>query len=43
MGILALPFGILSCYGLYKYLAYKWELSVETSNEIDFIGQDQEE
>lgn len=36
-GIVMLPFGILSCYLLYKYLEKTWKKN-KPDNEIDKIG-----
>lgn len=39
-GILMLPFGILSCYLLYKYLEKTWEKNKPNPNKmIDEIGR----
>lgn len=37
LGILMLPFGVLTCYLLYKYLEKTWEKN-KPENEIDKIG-----
>jgi uncharacterized membrane protein HdeD (DUF308 family) len=37
LGVMMLPFGILSCYLLYKYLDKTWEKNLPV-NEIDQIG-----
>ncbi|GAB4162622.1 MAG: hypothetical protein Tsb0033_21780 [Winogradskyella sp.] len=37
LGLLMLPFGILSCYILYKYLQKTWKKNLPV-NEIDQIG-----
>ncbi|WP_067146725.1 hypothetical protein [Pseudotamlana agarivorans] len=40
LGILMLPFGILSCYLLYKYLEKKWQKEYSNPAElIDDIGK----
>ena len=42
-GILMLPFGILSCYLLYKHLEKTWEKEKPNLNElIDEIGKVEE-
>lgn len=40
LGIIMLPFGILSCYLLYSYLEKTWEKS-KPVNEIDQIGNNE--
>lgn len=40
-GFLMLPFGILSCYLLYKYLEKTWKKN-RPNNEIDEIGNSKE-
>lgn len=43
LGFLALPFGILSCYLLYKYLEKTWKKEdPKNENNIDEIGKSQE-
>ncbi|MDY2587956.1 hypothetical protein [Winogradskyella aquimaris] len=37
LGLMMLPFGILSCYVLYKYLEKTWKKNLPV-NEIDQIG-----
>ena len=37
LGIFMLPFGLLSCYLLYKYLEKTWKKN-KPENEIDAIG-----
>ena len=39
LGLMMLPFGILSCYLLYKYLDKTWEKSLPI-DEIEDIGSD---
>ncbi len=40
LGLIALPFGILSCYLLYKYLEKTWEKNKPNPNKlIDEIGK----
>lgn len=42
LGLLALPFGILSCYILYKYLEKTWKKEdPRNNNDIDEIGKSQ--
>jgi len=39
LGLIALPFGILSCVGLYNYLRKTWQKNKETNKpNIDEIG-----
>ncbi|WP_339658707.1 hypothetical protein [uncultured Polaribacter sp.] len=43
LGLLALPFGALACYGLYKYLEKTWiKEDPRNKNSIDEIGKSQE-
>jgi uncharacterized membrane protein (DUF485 family) len=40
-GLLMIPFGILSCYGLYKYLENNWKKNQPDPNElIDEFGKE---
>ncbi|MBP1838883.1 hypothetical protein [Formosa algae] len=42
LGIVMLPFGILSCYGLYKYLEKTWKKNQPNTSELlDEIGKPQ--
>ena len=43
IGLISIPFGILSCYLLYKYLEKKWKKNSPLENDlIDQIGKRQE-
>ena len=39
LSVLLLPFGILACYVLYKYLEKSWNKNKSNSNEIEEIGR----
>lgn len=38
LGVIMLPFGVLSCYLLYRYLEKKWLKEIPT-NELEEIGR----
>jgi hypothetical protein len=43
LNLMALPLGLLSCYGFYKYLENTWKKNApSTINSIDEIGEVQE-
>ena len=39
MSIIALPFGLATCYGTYYFLEKKWEKEVVVMDSIDDIGK----
>jgi hypothetical protein len=39
MSLLALPFGLVICYGIYYFLERKWEKEVVVIDSIDDIGK----
>lgn len=39
LGLIALPFGLASCYGLYYYLEKRWSNEPTVDSQIDDIGK----